>query len=95
VSRSFYPGRSGDVHYVIRRYWMLATPTSGSAATHGTPHPEDANVPIAFYGPPWVMPGRNDAPAETVDIAPTISRILRIAPPSASEGKVLPILNRP
>lgn len=95
VSRSFYPGRSGDVHYVIRRYWMIAGPTTHSAATHGSPHPEDANVPIAFYGPAWIAPGRRDAPVETVDIAPTIARILGVPAPSASEGKVLPILATP
>jgi hypothetical protein len=90
--RTFHPQRSGDVQFVIKRYWMLASPTSRTAATHGSPHPEDSIVPIAFYGPAWIAPGRNDAPVETADIAPTLARILRVPAPSASEGRVLPIL---
>ena len=91
--RSFHPERSGDVQFVIKRYWMLAGPATRSAATHGTPHPEDAQVPIAFYGPAWIIAGRNDQPAETVDIAPTLAKILGVPAPAASEGKVLPILS--
>ena len=92
MSRTFHPQRSGDVQFVIRRYWMLVGPATRAAATHGSPHPEDTIVPIAFYGPRWIVPGRNDAPVETADIAPTIARILGIPAPAASEGKLLPIL---
>jgi len=48
-------------------------------------------VPIMFYGPPWVKPGRVDSRVEVVDIAPTLARMLRVAAPPASEGKVLPL----
>lgn len=88
MERSFHPERSGDVQYVIKRYWSLST----QAGTHGAPHPEDSNVPIAFYGPTWISAGRNDTRVETVDIAPTLARILGIAAPAAAEGKVLPVL---
>ena len=62
-----------------------------TVATHGSPHPYDTQVPILVYGPAWVKPGRIDARVEVVDIAPTLSRVLRIAPPSSAEGKLLPL----
>jgi hypothetical protein len=40
-------------------------------------------------GQRWIKPGFNGQYAETVDIAPTLANILRIRPPSGSEGKVL------
>ncbi len=95
MARTFHPARSGDVQFVIKRYWMLAGPATRAAAAHGSPHPEDSIVPIAFYGPSWIVPGRNDEPVETADIAPTIAHILRVPAPSAAEGKVLPIVARP
>ena len=63
-----------------------------SVTTHGSPHPYDTNVPILMYGPRWITPGRIDAPVEVVDIAPTLARILKMAAPAASEGRVLPLV---
>jgi arylsulfatase A-like enzyme len=59
--------------------------------THGSPHPYDTQVPILFYGPHWVKPGRVDQRVQVVDIAPTLARILGIPAPSSSEGKPLPL----
>ena len=42
-----------------------------------------------FHGARWIKAGRYTQPAEVVDIAPTLSAILNIRPPSASEGKAL------
>jgi arylsulfatase A-like enzyme len=44
------------------------------------------------YGPKWVKPGRVDARVEVADIAPTLARFLRVPPPSASEGRPLPLV---
>jgi arylsulfatase A-like enzyme len=62
-----------------------------SAATHGSPHRYDTHVPMLFYGPAWMTPGRRDVPVEVADLAPTLAQILGIPPPSASEGKPLPL----
>ena len=78
---------SGDVQYSLKPGWMFGN----TVATHGSPHPYDTQVPILMYGPAWVKPGRIDARVEVVDIAPTLSRVLRIAPPSSAEGKLLPL----
>jgi hypothetical protein len=89
IRRGWDPERSGDVAVVLKPYWIFGT-TAGRA-THGSPHAYDAQVPILFYGPPWVRPGRVDARVEVADIAPTISSVLAIPAPSSSEGHVLPL----
>jgi predicted AlkP superfamily pyrophosphatase or phosphodiesterase len=80
---------SGDVQYALAPNWMLASSTS--IATHGSPHPYDTNVPILVWGPRWVQPGQRTARVEVADIAPTLARVLGVAPPAANEGKPLPI----
>ncbi|WP_298928472.1 alkaline phosphatase family protein [uncultured Ramlibacter sp.] len=80
---------SGDVQYVPKPGWMFASSTS--IATHGSPHPYDTNVPILLYGPRWLQPGRVDSRVETVQLAPTLARLLGVAAPSASDGRLLPV----
>jgi hypothetical protein len=87
IRKSWHLDVSGDVQYSPRPGWMFGN----TVATHGSPHPYDTQVPILVYGPAWVKPGRIDARVEVVDIAPTLSRVLRIAPPSSAEGKLLPL----
>jgi len=91
LKNSFYAERSGDVAYVLKRYWFANTRTAGS--THGSPHDYDRHVPILLYGAPWVTPKRHDEAVEVTDIAPTLAAILKIAAPAQSQGKVLPQLN--
>lgn len=55
---------------------------------HGSPHDDDARVPIIFYGPPF-RPGRSAEFARTVDIAPTLARALRVNPTEPLDGRVL------
>ncbi|MFN0177513.1 MAG: alkaline phosphatase family protein [Gemmatimonadales bacterium] len=54
-------------------------------ATHGSPHDYDSRVPLVFVGSPF-KPGRYPAPVRTVDIAPTLARILGIAPTERLDG---------
>jgi predicted AlkP superfamily pyrophosphatase or phosphodiesterase len=89
VRRTWYSERSGDMALVLKPYWMYSSSTS--MTTHGSPHPYDTQVPILFYGPQWVKPGRVDQRVQVVDIAPTLARILGIPAPSSSEGKPLPL----
>ena len=77
----------GDVAYVLRPGWM----GSAAGATHGSPHADDTHVPLLLWGPPWVKPGRVDTRVEVVDLAPTLAQLLRLPPPPASEGRVLPL----
>ena len=86
VRRSWNAEVSGDVPFVLKPYWMF----SGAAATHGSPYPYDTQVPLLAWGPRWVKAGRVDSRVEIVDIAPTVSQWLGIAPPATSQGRVLP-----
>ena len=86
--RSWHPDVSGEVQFTLKPNWMF---TSNSITTHGSPHDYDTHVPILFWGPSWVRPGRVDTGVEVVDIAPTLARLLGVAAPTGSEGKPLPL----
>ncbi|HYN83435.1 MAG TPA: alkaline phosphatase family protein [Gemmatimonadaceae bacterium] len=58
---------------------------AGIVATHGSPHDDDSNVPIVFYGPGFA-PGRYTDFVRTVDIAPTLARRLGVTPLEKLEG---------
>ena len=55
---------------------------------HSSPYTYDTHVPLAFYGFPF-QPGTYRGHAEPVDLAPTLSSLLGISPPSHSTGRVL------
>jgi len=90
VRKTWNRERSADVQVVVRQYWLFESRRT-FAATHGSPYAPDYTVPILFYGPRWFAPGRIDTTAEVVDIAPTLARLLQVAAPAASEGKLLPL----
>jgi predicted AlkP superfamily pyrophosphatase or phosphodiesterase len=81
----FYPARSGDVVMVAEPYKYIAETIT---ATHGSPYSYDTHVPTILMGA-GVTPGRYLEPASPADIAPTLSVLLRITPPSNSTGRVL------
>lgn len=70
----------------LREGHMYGKPRIG--ATHGSPHDADAHVPIIFYGPQF-RPGRYTEFTRTVDIAPTLARVLHVHPTEPLDGKVL------
>ena len=55
---------------------------------HSSPYSYDTHVPLAFFGAPF-QPGTYRSHAEPVDLAPTLSSLLGISPPSHSAGRVL------
>ena len=87
IVRTWHPAVSGEVEFALKPYWMMTS--SSSVTTHGSPHPYDTHVPVAFYGPSWVRAGRRDERAEVADIAPTLAGMLGVPPPSGSEGRAL------
>ena len=90
VRKTWNRERSADVQMIVREYWLFESRRT-FAATHGSPYAPDYTVPILFYGPRWVAPGRIDSTAEVVDIAPTLAKMLQVATPAASEGRLLPL----
>ena len=87
VRHNHHPQRSGDVYLFQRPYWFMFD-RGAVAAMHGSPWRYDTHVPIIFAGP-GVEAGRVQRPVHPIDIAPTISSLLNIAPPAAAEGSVL------
>jgi len=85
VMRSWNRELSGDLYVVHAPFshW------SGAVATHGSPYTYDTNVPLMMYGKSWIKPGKYPRAAAVADLAPTLSYLLEIRPPSASEGRVL------
>jgi predicted AlkP superfamily pyrophosphatase or phosphodiesterase len=83
--RTYVPGRSGD-------FIVIPDPNffpGDDATTHMTGYNYDKVVPIIFNGSHFKPGVYTDA--KVVDIAPTLSFLLGVVPPTASEGKVLPI----
>ena len=77
--------------------WLVAvTPHEGTTwdswvtgANHGTPWPADVDVPIVFWGA-GIAPRTVTRPVRTVDIAPTLARLLGIRPTEPLDGVALP-----
>jgi predicted AlkP superfamily pyrophosphatase or phosphodiesterase len=76
---------SGDLYLVQQPFTMFA----GQVVTHGSPYSYDTNVPLMIHGKTWIKPGKYPRPAAVADLAPTLSYLLEIRPPAASEGRVL------
>ena len=85
VLHGFFPARSGDVVIIAEPYKYLGDMIT---ATHGSPYSYDTHVPTIIMGA-GIIPGRYLEPASPADIAPTLSALLHITPPSSATGRVL------
>ncbi|OFZ84675.1 MAG: alkaline phosphatase [Betaproteobacteria bacterium RBG_16_66_20] len=85
VLRAWHRELSGDLYLVQHPYTLFG----GVPVTHGSPYGYDTNVPLMLYGKSWIKPGKYPRAAEVADLAPTLSYLLEIRPPTASEGRVL------
>jgi len=83
LNESFDPERSADIFVVFKKFTTLGWPRGASdyVAGHGSPWDYDRQVPILFWWP-GAPSLTSPAPAETVDIAPTIAAAIGIAPPA-------------
>jgi predicted AlkP superfamily pyrophosphatase or phosphodiesterase len=84
--RGYYPPRGRD--FIIRpcEYCLLTTSSTGTS--HGTPYRYDTHVPILFWGI-GVKAQQVVRVVHTVDIAPTIAKVLGIGAPPTVDGKSL------
>jgi len=48
VSKSWFKGRSGDICFILKPYYIPGGYLSGT--THGSPHPYDTHVPLIAFG---------------------------------------------
>jgi predicted AlkP superfamily pyrophosphatase or phosphodiesterase len=81
---TYYPGRSGDIIMIPKAGWQGGK----DYASHLTGYSYDRYVPLIMTGRSF-KPGRYAQSAKIVDLAPTLSFILGVTPPSLSEGRVL------
>lgn len=84
---SFEPTRGPDVALRLPEYTIPISQASGT--THESPYYYDAHVPIVFLESD-LGPGRIERRVRTVDIAPTLARILGIPAPDDVDGSLLP-----
>lgn len=85
ILQTYYPGRSGDLIIIPKPNWAPGGENSGN---HMTGYAFDRTVPLLLAGPQF-RPGLYAQKANPIDIAPTLSFVLGIVPPSLSEGRVL------
>lgn len=84
---SFHARRSGDVMLSYRPGYVEDF-GQARGISYGSLYNYDAAVPLCFYGPQF-RTGVFDRGVETVDIAPTLARVLGVGEPSSSTGRVL------
>ena len=83
MRRSYFPGRSGDLAFLPRPNWVVAS----AGTTHGSAQPSDQQVPVIFSGF-GIKPGRYTTAASPVDVAPTLAALMHVSMPRA-DGHVL------
>lgn len=86
VLLGFDPKRSGDVVLISKPFWFLGGYSSGT--THGSGYSYDTHVPIIMFGKAF-KPGLYNMAVSPSDIAPTLSQVLQITPPSSATGRVI------
>lgn len=85
IQKGFYAKRSGDLAMILEP-GLVEYKTKGT--THGAGYTYDTHVPLLFYG--WkIKKGSYPGHVDITDIAPTLSQILSIQPPSGTTGKVI------
>jgi hypothetical protein len=89
ILNNFYAKRSGDI-YVVFEPNVFISDFDGLtvAATHGSPWRYDTYVPVIFAGA-GVKPAKVSRPVTPYDVAPTLSSVLGVKPPSGAVGSPL------
>ncbi len=85
---SYYAGRSPDLLIRYQPYVLFTNSDSEHGTSHFTPYDYDTHVPLVFFGA-GLAPGRRGERVKTVDIAPTLARLLAITPPVEVDGHAL------
>jgi hypothetical protein len=82
--RSHYPGRSGDVTFLLKPYAIFMEGDSGT--THGEPYAYDNQIPLILYGKN-VKPGLYRSRIHASDVAPTAAMLMEMGAPASAEGE--------
>jgi hypothetical protein len=84
---SFHPIRSGDVMLSYQAEYVEDFGAS-RGISYGSLYSYDVRVPLFFYGPQFLN-AVFETPVESVDVAPTLARLMGVPAPSSSMGRVL------
>jgi hypothetical protein len=84
---SFHAKRSGDVMLSYRPEYIEQT-AAERGISYGSIYNYDVRVPLILFGPQFKA-GVYEQPVESVDLAPTLARVLGVAAPSSAVGRVL------
>lgn len=88
IANSFYAERFGNLYVLPRPNWVWGYKRRKDGTGHGTPYRYDTHVPLIFYGK-GVRRGEFSQPVEIIDLAPTVSELLRTTRPNQVQGRVL------
>lgn len=81
LTLNYFPGRSGDLFFVPKPYWLVNGSPAGKRGSpgtgHGTPYNYDQHVPLLLLGY-GIQPGEYFAPVTPADIAPTFAALCGI-----------------
>jgi len=89
AARSWHRQLSGDLFVIQHPGWYLFNTPDEHCVTHGSPWTYDTHVPLMLMGRQWIKPGQYNQSIEVVDLAPTLTTVLQVRPPSGAEGRVL------
>jgi predicted AlkP superfamily pyrophosphatase or phosphodiesterase len=87
IQNNYHPLRSGDIYIAQSPYWFMFE-KGAIAAMHGSPWRYDTHVPVFFAGA-GIKASTTSRLIHPVDIAPTLSDLIGISPPAASQGRIL------
>ncbi|MFI3267796.1 MAG: alkaline phosphatase family protein [Rikenellaceae bacterium] len=90
IQNSFFPKYSGDVIINLLPGWIELERENASwvISSSGSPYEYDTHVPLIWYGGS-ITPNVVHRPVDIINVAPTLSEILGISHPNASEGEAL------
>ncbi len=83
--RSYFPGRSADVVFILKPYVADRQPFG---TNHGTPWDYDTHVPLLWFGP-GIAAGPRIERVAVDDLAPTLSNLLQVPRPTQARGRRL------
>jgi hypothetical protein len=84
---SFHPVRSGDVILSYQPEYVEDY-AQGRGISYGSLYDYDVRVPLFLFGPQF-RSVVSESPVFSVDVAPTLARLMGAAAPSSSTGRVL------
>ncbi len=86
LKRSYYPGRSGDVAFLLEPNNLFGAEPRGTG--HGSVYRYDQHVPVLAIGA-GIRQGRSALPVSPAQIAPTAATLIGVNPPNECEVPAL------